>query len=77
MAVIAIVDYEMGNLHSVCKGLEKAFGIVIDEQKNSNCSEEKYLINDLNSKIKLLVVAADEELSIAQQTFTVVNTLKL
>ena len=23
MAVIAIVDYEMGNLHSVCKGLEK------------------------------------------------------
>ena len=24
MAVIAIVDYEMGNLHSVCKGLEKA-----------------------------------------------------
>lgn len=24
MAVIAIVDYEMGNLHSVCKGLQKA-----------------------------------------------------
>jgi imidazole glycerol-phosphate synthase subunit HisH len=24
MPVIAIVDYEMGNLHSVCKGLEKA-----------------------------------------------------
>ncbi|MBD2771599.1 imidazole glycerol phosphate synthase subunit HisH [Iningainema tapete] len=24
MAVIAVVDYEMGNLHSVCKGLEKA-----------------------------------------------------
>ncbi|KST62811.1 imidazole glycerol phosphate synthase subunit HisH [Mastigocoleus testarum] len=27
MAVIAIVDYEMGNLHSVCKGLEKAGAI--------------------------------------------------
>lgn len=24
MPVIAVVDYEMGNLHSVCKGLEKA-----------------------------------------------------
>ncbi|MEH2121063.1 imidazole glycerol phosphate synthase subunit HisH [Nostoc sp.] len=26
MPVIAVVDYEMGNLHSVCKGLEKAGG---------------------------------------------------
>jgi imidazole glycerol-phosphate synthase subunit HisH len=24
MPIIAVVDYEMGNLHSVCKGLEKA-----------------------------------------------------
>ncbi|AFZ03287.1 imidazole glycerol phosphate synthase subunit HisH [Calothrix sp. PCC 6303] len=24
MAIIAVVDYDMGNLHSVCKGLEKA-----------------------------------------------------
>ena len=24
MPVIAVVDYDMGNLHSVCKGLEKA-----------------------------------------------------
>jgi glutamine amidotransferase len=24
MPVIAVIDYEMGNLHSVCKGLEKA-----------------------------------------------------
>ncbi|MGF1675388.1 MAG: imidazole glycerol phosphate synthase subunit HisH, partial [Rivularia sp. (in: cyanobacteria)] len=24
MAVIAVVDYDMGNLHSVCKALEKA-----------------------------------------------------
>jgi imidazole glycerol-phosphate synthase subunit HisH len=24
MAVIAVIDYDMGNLHSVCKGLEKA-----------------------------------------------------
>jgi imidazole glycerol-phosphate synthase subunit HisH len=27
MAVIAVVDYDMGNLHSVCKGLEKAGAI--------------------------------------------------
>ncbi|NER52302.1 MAG: imidazole glycerol phosphate synthase subunit HisH, partial [Symploca sp. SIO1A3] len=24
MPVIAVVDYDMGNLHSACKGLEKA-----------------------------------------------------
>ena len=24
MAVIAVIDYDMGNLHSACKGLEKA-----------------------------------------------------
>ncbi len=24
MSAIAIIDYDMGNLHSVCKGLEKA-----------------------------------------------------
>ncbi|MEM7555535.1 MAG: imidazole glycerol phosphate synthase subunit HisH [Cyanobacteria bacterium P01_A01_bin.84] len=35
MAVIAVVDYEMGNLHSVCKGLEKAGAIakVTDSSK--------------------------------------------
>ncbi|NER97249.1 MAG: imidazole glycerol phosphate synthase subunit HisH [Symploca sp. SIO1B1] len=27
MAVIAVVDYDMGNLHSACKGLEKAGAI--------------------------------------------------
>ncbi|TAE58482.1 MAG: imidazole glycerol phosphate synthase subunit HisH [Nostocales cyanobacterium] len=27
MPVIAVIDYEMGNLHSVCKGLEKAGAI--------------------------------------------------
>jgi glutamine amidotransferase len=27
MALIAVVDYDMGNLHSVCKGLEKAGAI--------------------------------------------------
>lgn len=27
MAVIAVVDYDMGNLHSVCKGLEKVGAI--------------------------------------------------
>ncbi len=35
MAVIAVVDYDMGNLHSVCKGLEKAGATpkVTDSQK--------------------------------------------
>ena len=29
MTVIAVIDYDMGNLHSVCKGLEKAGAIPI------------------------------------------------
>jgi imidazole glycerol-phosphate synthase subunit HisH len=35
MAVIAVVDYDMGNLHSVCKGLEKAGATpkITDSQK--------------------------------------------
>jgi imidazole glycerol-phosphate synthase subunit HisH len=27
MAIIAVIDYDMGNLHSACKGIEKAGGI--------------------------------------------------
>jgi glutamine amidotransferase len=27
MSAIAVIDYDMGNLHSVCKGLEQAGGI--------------------------------------------------
>ena len=27
MTVIAVIDYDMGNLHSACKGLEKAGAI--------------------------------------------------
>jgi len=30
MTVIAVVDYDMGNLHSVCKGLEKAAPKITD-----------------------------------------------
>ena len=29
MPVIAVVDYDMGNLHSVCKGLEKAGATIV------------------------------------------------
>jgi len=35
MAAIAVIDYDMGNLHSACKGLEKAGGhtIITDSAK--------------------------------------------
>lgn len=36
MTVIAVVDYDMGNLHSVCKGLEKAGG----NPKITSCSQD-------------------------------------
>jgi len=34
MTVIAVVDYDMGNLHSVCKGWRKLTPKITDSQLN-------------------------------------------
>ena len=41
MAVIAVIDYDMGNLHSACKGLEKAGAIpkITDNPKDIEQSD--------------------------------------
>ncbi|KAL3685518.1 hypothetical protein R1sor_003540 [Riccia sorocarpa] len=57
----------------VCEGLER-FGIQIDEQENKDGKIGVKEIQSKSSKIKVLVIPTDEELSIAQQTVEVVDS---
>ncbi len=59
-------------VHSmVLEGLDEAFGIVLDETKNSNSSESA--IHQHNSRIKLYVIPTDEELQIALESAVFIN----
>ncbi|GBG62315.1 hypothetical protein CBR_g29923 [Chara braunii] len=58
----------------VCEGLEE-LGISIDEKKNNESRKDGREIQKDGSKIKILVVPTDEELSIAQQTLSVIEKL--
>lgn len=51
---------------SVCNGLS-FFGISIDEAKNNKRSEESEISNE-DSKVKVFVIATNEELAIARET---------
>ncbi len=55
----------------VCSGLEESLGIKLDTIANS---KDSTVINKKSSKIKLFVIATNEELEIAKQTY---NTLML
>jgi acetate kinase len=59
----------------VCEGLEH-FGFAVDEQKNNEGKAPAREIQKDGSKIKVLVIPTDEELSIAQQTMEVVEKLQ-
>lgn len=50
----------------VCEGLDESLGIRLDDEANDT---HKTLISDDKSKIKLFVVATNEELEIAKQTY--------
>jgi acetate kinase len=57
----------------ICKGLEN-FGIEIDNSKNVEGKlKEAKAIHKEGSKVKILVIPTDEELSIAQQTLQIVE----
>ncbi|KAG0605047.1 hypothetical protein M758_9G027300 [Ceratodon purpureus] len=57
----------------ICEGLEK-FGIEIDPSQNGEGKlKEAKAIHKNGSKVQILVIPTDEELSIAQQTLQVVN----
>jgi acetate kinase len=52
---------------TVCKGME-FFGLELDEEKNKERSKEPRDISTSSSKIRVLVIPTNEELSIALQT---------
>jgi len=54
----------------------QAFGIELDPEKNEMTTNGKTAsIESVSSKIKVLVIPTDEELSIAEQTLEVVSSL--
>ena len=57
----------------ILEGLDAAFGIFLDTKKNS--SPEKNSINQDQSRCKLLVIATNEELQIAQESHKVIKLL--
>lgn len=52
----------------VCEGLDESIGVSIDLDKNQNHSSEDRVISEEKSKIKLFIIATNEELEIVQQT---------
>jgi acetate kinase len=59
---------------AVCKKMEY-LGIKIDPAKNDNLRGEEMVISTDDSKVKVLVVPTNEELVIAQDTFSIVSAL--
>jgi acetate kinase len=56
----------------VCEGLEGA-GIALDARANEAAVGEPAIISAPGSRVKVLVIPTDEELSIARQTLEVVQ----
>ncbi|KIZ07816.1 acetate kinase [Monoraphidium neglectum] len=58
----------------ICAGLERV-GVRIDQDANAEmCGGRQGVISTPDSRVKVLVIPTDEELSIAQQTLEVVST---
>lgn len=57
----------------VMEGFDKSFGIILDSTKNERLSSS--MIHQANSRIKLLVIATNEELQIALETTEMVKKL--
>lgn len=54
--------------HRICTDMD-FFGLHLDEDKNNNKQGEVWEINKVNTPVKILVVATNEELEIAQQCY--------
>lgn len=52
--------------HAICKGLE-AFGVELDMHKNNICRAEEAIISTDDSKVKIMVIPANEELVLARE----------
>ncbi len=58
---------------NICNRLKEAFGIVIDEEKNSQARGKNMDITGQGSKIKVLVIPTNEELMIARDVMRLGN----
>ena len=57
---------------AICAGLEN-FGVQIDEDKNSACMATEAVISSDDSKVKILVIPANEELVLAREVLRKIN----
>ena len=57
---------------SVCSGME-FMGISIDREVNASVRGRNAIISDGNSRVKVAVIATDEELVIATDTYNLVK----
>ena len=57
---------------AICAGLEN-FGVEIDEDKNSACMATEAVISSDDSKVKILVIPANEELVLAREVHRKIN----
>ncbi len=57
-----------------CQGLS-GLGIALDTEKNHGGSPPPFEIQTANSEVKILVIATDEELQIAEQTFELIRRM--
>jgi acetate kinase len=51
---------------AICQGLE-SFGVVLDPEKNNACRAEEAMISTAESKVKIMVIPANEELVLARE----------
>ena len=57
----------------ILNGLDEAFGIFLDKEKNSMVQTQTALISEEKSRITLYVIPTDEELEIAHQAFALLR----
>ncbi len=60
---------------AVCEGLE-FMGIELDEELNDSVRAEEIVISKPSSKVKVLIIPTDEELTIARDTVEILNQAK-
>ena len=57
----------------ICHALEKAFGIVLNDELNANIHGEEALVSTEESKVQVWVIPTNEELMIARDTFALMG----
>ena len=58
---------------AVCRGLEE-FGVVLDDERNESVHGEEGEVSSADSKVKVFVVPANEELVLAREVYRKVTS---